>query len=51
MKFVFLELIHRESNSGPLGYGYDVISNGLCTDSRISGNLPTGMAGNTKKVK
>ena len=30
MKFGFLVLIHGESNSGPLGYGHDVISNRLC---------------------
>ena len=30
MKFGFLKLIHGESNSGPLGYGHDVISNRLC---------------------
>ena len=25
-----MELIHGESNSGPLGYGHDIISNRLC---------------------
>ena len=30
MKFGFLKLILGESNSGPLGYGRDVISNRLC---------------------
>ena len=30
MKFGFLKLIHGESNSGPLGYGHDIISNRLC---------------------